>query len=58
MGSYRRTPPLQKLALEGDSGAGGVSPSVAGGCAGVGRGKVARWGVRAPTSAVKNSLAG
>ena len=51
-------PPLQKLALEGDSGAGGVSPSVAGGCAGVGRGKVARWGVRAPTSAVKNSLAG
>eukprot|EP01048_Picozoa_sp_COSAG05_P046001 COSAG05_NODE_27078_length_168_cov_495.478261_1_plen_31_part_01 len=31
MGSYRRPPPLQKLALEGDSGAGGVSPSVAGG---------------------------
>ena len=51
-------PPLQKLGVEGDSGAGGVSPSVAGGCAGVGRGKVARWGVRAPTSAVKNSLAG
>ena len=50
-------PPLQKLALEGDSRAGRVSPSVAGGCAGVGRGKVARWGVRAPTSAVKNSLA-
>ena len=51
-------PPLQKLALEGDSGAGRVAPSVAGGCSGVGRGKVARWGVRAPTSAVKNSLAG
>ena len=48
-------PPLQKLALEGDSGAGRVAPSVAGGCAGVGRGKVARWGVRAPTSAVKNT---
>ena len=51
-------PPLQKLALEGDSGAGRVSPSVAGGCAAVGRGKVAGSGVRAPTSAVKNSLAG
>ena len=50
--------PLQKLALEGDSGAGRVSPSVAGGCAAVGRGKVAGSGVRAPSSAVKNSLAG
>ena len=49
--------PLQKLALEGDSGAGRVSPSVAGGCAAVGRGKVAGSGVRAPSSAVKNSLA-
>ena len=52
-------PPLrQKLGVEGDSGAGGVSPSVARGCAGVGSGKVARWSVRAPTLAVKNSLAG
>ena len=51
-------PPLrQKLGVEGDSGAGGVSPSVARGCAGVGSGKVARWSVRTPTSAVKNSLA-
>ena len=51
-------PLLQKLGVEGDSGAGGVSPSVARGCTGVGSGKVARWSVRAPTSAVKNSLAG
>ena len=51
-------PPLQKLALEGDSGASGVAIGLVGGSRAVGRGKVAGSGVRAPSSAVKNSLAG
>ena len=51
-------PPLQNVAVEGDSGASGVAIGLVGGSRAVGRGKVAGSGVRAPSSAVKNSLAG
>ena len=51
-------PPLQKFRVEGDSGASGVAIGLVGGSRAVGRGKVAGSGVRAPSSAVKNSLAG
>eukprot|EP01048_Picozoa_sp_COSAG05_P016668 COSAG05_NODE_2178_length_3433_cov_77.463707_5_plen_226_part_00 len=56
--SLRVPLPLQNVGVEGDSGASGVVIGLVGGSRAVGRGKVAGSGVRAPSSAVKNSLAG
>ena len=50
-------PPLQNFRVEGDSGASGVAIGLVEGSRAVGRCKVAGSGVRAPSSAVKNSLA-
>ena len=56
--SLRVPLPLQNVGVEGDCGASGVVIGLVGGSRAVGRGKVAGSGVRAPSSAVKNSLAG